>query len=482
MNIFEWAAYQAGRMRAVYRKAQYTDLPYWLKETADVERSRMPNLAVQQNQADLYTKLSWVSIAVQHVARQAAGVTLNVKKAMGEEIEDVQNHDFEMLMKRPNPSQSRVEFLEAFFSYYKLTGNSYAWMNKANENSPPTEMWTIPSYRVRPVPDGNMYLRGYMYDPGDGQEIPLETWEVFHMKTFNPMDRFIGLSPIEALAQIAVGDLAMQKWNTNYFDKNNAKLPGILTFSDPVDDATWAEMKDEFADQYGGSKRQLLMLRNTGPGAVNWVATAMSQSDMQFLDGRQFNKEEIFAMFAPGLASWLDVNSTEANSKTGKDAFLELAVWPMHTALAEKITNDILPVYGDEYFCEFDDVRPMDRNLKLQEQAAYERTHTVEETRKEFYGDMPLGDERDMELVGETKMPNFMQEPQPNEAKSHEREQFRAYAKKRVNEGKIDELYKFKFNHLDIAEQEAVKAEFIPYGEKYLADKLMEAIDIVRGD
>jgi len=480
MNIFERAAWTAGRMKLMYQKAVYGELPHWLSQTADIERSHVPNLATQQNQANLYTKLSWVSIAVQHVSRQAAGTTLNVKQMVGEETEDIQNHPFEMLLRRPNPAQSRVEFLETFFSYYKLTGNSYVWLGKVNEDAPPIEMWTIPSYRIRPVTDGQLYIKEYMYDPGDGKEEPIEPWRIFHMKTFNPNDRFVGLSPIEALAKVAVGDLSMQDWNTNFFGENNAKMPGILAFADSIDDPIWDKMQKDIKDQQGGTKRNLMMLRNTGQGGVNWVATAMSQSDMQFLDGRQFNKEEIFAMFAPGLSSWLDINSTEANSKTGRDSFYELGVWPMHTALAEKITNDILPSYGDNLMCEFDDVRPVDRELKLREQEGFERTHTIEETRKEWYGDDPLGDERDQQIA-------LQKQQQASgigaimEAKAHEREQFRSFAKRRISENNIDDIYKFKFHHLDILEQEAVKAEFSLAGEKYLADQLMKAIDAVRG-
>jgi hypothetical protein len=141
-------------------------------------------------------------------------------------------------------------------------------------------------------------------------------------------------------------------------------------------------------------KRNIMMLRNVGRGGVEWMQAAQSLADMEYSEGRVFTKEEIYAIFAPGLSSMLDVNSTEANSKAGKQTFLEFCIWPMLTATAEKITNDLLPTYGENLVAEFDDPRQVDRALELTEQQTYSLTHTVDEIRAEFYGDDPIGDER----------------------------------------------------------------------------------------
>jgi phage portal protein BeeE len=55
-------------------------------------------------------------------------------------------------------------------------------------------------------------------------------------------------------------------------------------------------MKRDIKEQHGGTNRALMMMRGMGDG-VQWVQTAMSQADMQFLDGRTFTKEEIFANY-----------------------------------------------------------------------------------------------------------------------------------------------------------------------------------------
>jgi len=359
----------------------------------------LPGLELPQAQAELYQRLSWVQIAVSITGQTAAGAPFSVMSLKGEKTEAIENHPFELLLRRPNPLQSRMEFIEALIGYRKLTGNAYIWLNRATATVPPSEMWIIPSHKIEPVPDEKLYLKGYTYDPGDGKKIPLETWEVCHIKRFHPLNRFVGLSEIEALAVAATGDMAMSKWNANYFHKDHAKPAGALMFSDPINDSDWEDMKRAVKEEHGGTERKMMMMRNTGKGGVSWLQFGISQKDMEFLQGRQFNKEEIWATMAPGLSSMLAVNATEANSRTGKASFLEFTIWPLHQAIAERFTTDILPSYGENLVGEFDDVRVSDRAMELQEQQASYGLLTIQEAREKFYSLKPLGDERDLLLV-----------------------------------------------------------------------------------
>lgn len=403
-RIVDTVATRFGYSRPV--KAEHIASPaQWLRADGEAERFSVPDGGLYRNQIELYQRLSWVAIAVSLVAQAAAGTPLSVKQLVGEDKRDVPNHAFEKLLQRPNPLMSRFELLESTYAYRNLTGNAYWWLNRPNANTPPIELWSLPSHKVKPIPDGNMFLRGYLYFPGgqdSGQKgIPLEPWEVVHFRRFHPLNSYVGLSPIEALAVVATGDLAMQKWNTNFFGKDAAKQPGFLAFSDPIAPGEWERMKAEYREQYGSLKRTLMMLQNVGKGGVQWVSTAMSQKDMEFLGARTFNREEIFALFAPGLSSVLAVNATEANAVAGKSTMLEFAIWPQHVSVAEKLTNDVLPAYGVDLIAEFDDVRSSDEQLELSKIAEYSKTHTIDQINKEFYGEGPLGDDRGKLLPAE---------------------------------------------------------------------------------
>lgn len=384
------------------RKADTRPLPQWLTASAMPDRQTIPTATTAERQAILYANLTWIQIAIWHLSNLVATTALAVKRLKGEDEEDVPNHDFETLLRKPNPLQSRFELLKALASFYATSGNAYLWLNRPAPTVAPLELWVIPSQRIEPIPDGKMFVAGYKYMPGYGEPIILPTWSVCHFKEFNPLSMFVGLSRLVALSTVASGDLAMQRFNTNYFDKDNAKIPGALAFADPIDNNTWEILERDLAAQWGGTKRSgPLMLRGVGKGGVEWLQMAFNQKEMEFLESRRFNKEEIFAAFAPGLSSVLDVNATEANAVAGKATLIDFGVWPTLVMMAEKLTNDVMPIYGSDLICEFDDIRITDRIMDAAEQEAYERTHTLAETRKEYYGDKPLGDERDDLLIAE---------------------------------------------------------------------------------
>ena len=380
--------------------------PAIIRQMAEHNKFSVPSGTLAQTQAELYQRLSWVNIAVSMVARLAAIVQFNVMKWEGEKKVQVENHDFEILLRKPNPLQSRFEFFEGTYSNRKLTGNAYWYLNKSSEQSPPAEMWVLSPHRIKPVPDKNMFIKGYVYDPGDGTEIPLEPWEVIHFKEFHPNNPFVGLSPIEAIATQAIGDMKAVEHNTKFF-ADGAQMPKILAFADPIEDTQWEQIKNDFKDK--GNKRETMFMRNAGPGGVQLIQNGVTQRDMEFLAGREFTKEEIYSLLAPGLASILDVNATEANSKTGEATLMSKAVYPMQVSMAEKITAEILPLYADGLVGEFEDIRERDRELILKEQAEFSKTHTLNEIRLEYYNDEPIKDERGdklpLELGGNQNQP-----------------------------------------------------------------------------
>lgn len=373
----------------------------WLRATVDAERYNQHDATTAERQLTLYQKLSYVQSVVSAIARTAAVTSFNVSELDGEKTESIENHPFELKLRRPNPLMSRYELLEATVSYYALTGNAYWWLNRKSDTAEPDEIWIIPPQFISPIPDDKMFISGYSYEMGGGRAIVIPRHEIVHFKLFHPQSQFVGLSPLESLSTIASGDLAMQRWNTNYFDKNNAKVPGALAFSDMIDDSRWAKIRADIQNRHGGTSREMMLLRNVGQGGVSWIQMAMSQKDMEFLAGRIQNKEEIFNTYGPGYASITAVNATEANATAGKATFVEMAVWPRLVAIAEKITNDLLPAYGDNLIGEFDDIRIGDRSMTLAEQAAAERVHTIDEIRQAYYQLGPLPDDRGMRLLSE---------------------------------------------------------------------------------
>ncbi|MBP9750992.1 MAG: phage portal protein [Candidatus Peribacteraceae bacterium] len=391
--------------RLGYHKAQGGDPkpPGEMLAVADGYHWGVPDASEHERQMRLYAALTWINTAIDIPAGMAADGEYHVKRIAGEpdgpDDEEQVNHPFEQLLYRPNPSASRGEFMRDCYTNFKVTGNLYLFVNALSEGAPPDELWIVPSHLIRPIPDGRSYVAGYEFTPPGRAAEFVEPWKIVHMKTSNPANPFIGLSAIQSLALDAYGDIAQQKWALGFFDKNNAKLPSILAFKQMVGDPEWNKIKAERDREWGGTNRSgVTLLRGVGD-ALQLIQASSTQKDMEFLAARNFTKEEIYGKLAPGLASILAVNATEANAIAGKATLIEFAIWPFMVQLAEKLSAQLLPLYGDNLRGEFEDMRMSNRILDLQEQDQYAKYHTINEVRVEYYDEGPL--ELDPEIVAQ---------------------------------------------------------------------------------
>ena len=181
----------------------------------------------------------------------------------------------------------------------------------------------------------------YDYFAGNGKaQMRLETWEIFHLKTYNPNNRFIGLSPLESLAVTLRGDLEMRETTTNNYAEYGGAPQSILTFKEFVADPAWKDVKAEIRS--AAKRNEMMMLRGVGDG-VSWLQRALSNKDMDFVAGLKQNLTDVFNRMCPGLLSMLSENATEANALAARATYSEKTQWPLREVIAQKGTSDILP-------------------------------------------------------------------------------------------------------------------------------------------
>lgn len=359
------------------------DVRKWLMPESEAEQWRMPDPSVYGNQADLYRKLSYIGTVVDMIADACIDSDFDIVDDAGKEND---LHPFAMLLDDPNPYDSRTEFLRAHFAWRKIAGNSYWYLNRSSDTAVPDEIWILPPSKIIPVPDGKMGLRGYLYTPGNGDQIPLEPYEVLHFKSFNPNSRYLGLSAIESLAFTATGALASQEWNTRLFAENNARLPGILAFAEMIQDSAWEKMKLSVQD--ATKKRNQMMLRGVGKGGVEWMQASATQREMEFLSGLAMSKQDIYDRLAPGLFAAMQPSAL-TNGENGLYLFAKYTIAPLLRELTDKVNCDILPTYGEGWTAEYEDVVPEDKTLEMAKIEQYAKFHTVDEVRVEMFGNKP---------------------------------------------------------------------------------------------
>lgn len=343
----------------------------------------IPVYPAEPRDLDAYAGSSWVYVAVSRIAEAGALVPLHVYQRVGEGRVAVENHPLELLLERPNPFLSGFELIEQTLGFLELTGNAYWYL--AGDGGTPAEIWPLRPDRVAVVPHPERHIAGYVYEAG-GVRVPLAPEEVVHFKRWHPANDYTGLSPVSA-ARIAIeNDRAMAQWNRAAFSEDRGIPAGIVSIKEFVSDADFERIKREWRASYGGGQRRTAFLRGAG---IEWKSIGLSHTDLDFLSGRKAHRDEILSIFGVPVGL-IDVNATEANATVAERQFIERTLYPKLVRLAQKITRDLLPFWGDQYVAVFDDIRPTDTAARIAEIGAARGILTPDEIRARFYQLPPL--------------------------------------------------------------------------------------------
>ena len=354
---------------------------------------------IETNAARVYQQSPWVYVAINRIVEAGALVPLRVFRLEGERRIGVNNHPLEQLLSRPNPLTSGFELLEQTIGSLELHGNAY-WFLAGDSSGTPREIWLLRPDRVSIVPDASRVVAGYVYEI-DGQFIPLDAIEVLHFRRWHPGNDFYGLSPIAAARGAVLSDRHMSDWNRNTFGQDQGVPAGVVNIRDFVSDGDYERIKREWRGQYGAGARKTAFLRG---GTVEWQHIGLSHTDLDFLQGRKAQRDEILNIYGipVGLVS---ENATEANAVVAERQFIERTLYPKLVRLAQKISQELLPFYGADLTAEFDDIRPTDSEARLAEIRAAYPLLSINELRATYFqlppvpwGEGPVGEDTNLPI------------------------------------------------------------------------------------
>jgi len=377
------------RQRELARNGRPARRPAFLDATADEKRWTGGNLLAEGAQKRALRN-SWVYTAIGMIAREVSAAEFEVTRQAGYDAQPVQiaNHPLEQILARPNPWMGQAYLWQYTATWLELSGNAYWVITGA-------EVWPLPSFAVEVFPgDRERFVDYYQYT-ANGQQFNIPSEYVVHFQLPNPWDIFRGLSPLAAALLAADSDSAMAYWNGAFFGKDNVMPSSIINLKSgdpnaPIDPADAETLKSQLHSDYQAARRKTAI--TTAPGGVEAVLLGWNPKDMDFIQGRQFTKEEIFAVYGiPG--GLLDRNATEANATTADRIFKEKTVWPLLCLLSEQLTAQlVIPYYGCDLRAGFADIRPANRILELQEVAAAGPYLTKDEVREQYWQKPALPD------------------------------------------------------------------------------------------
>jgi len=308
-----------------------------------------------------YLKNAIVYRCVNEISKGASAVPLLLKN--GDEI--VEQHPIIDLLNRPNPLQSYSEFFNSLFGYVLLSGNAYI-LKVGNELGAPKELHQLRPDRIvikgngNALPDRYEYMLNgrvqntYLVDQLNGYS------EVKHVKLWNPLDDYYGLSPMSAAA-VEVDQFNMSsKHNVNLLN-NGARPSGAVIFK-PQDDAGFAVNLTE-------SQRQQLLtdLNNRFSGAGNagrpmllegdfdWKEMGLTPKDMDFHRLKNMAATDIALCFGvPSQLVGVPDAQTYANVSEARLALYEETIIPHLRKIESDLNEWLIPLYDDRLSLQFD--------------------------------------------------------------------------------------------------------------------------------
>ncbi len=289
----------------------------------------------------------------------------------------VTHHPLLDLLARPHPGACGKMLLESFYAFLNIAGDAYLEM-VMSPSGLPGELHLLRPDRMSVVPGKQGWPCAYRYEVG-GQSFDFAVNAVtgaslvLHVKSFNPLDDYHGLSPLEAAAYGIDIHNAAGAWNKALFD-NAARPSGALVYEpqdgNSLSDEQFARLREELAETYQGARnagRPLLL-----EGGLTWQPMAFSPHDMEFAEGKHIAAREIAIAFGvPPLLLNIPGDNTYSNYQEANRALWRLTLLPLLEKTVSALNGWLVPQFGTDLRLDFD--RDSISALQTERAALWER-------------------------------------------------------------------------------------------------------------
>lgn len=243
-----------------------------------------------------------VYACVNLIGESFGGYTPKFYRQEGDQLEDVGEHEFLRLLRRPSGLQPKAEPLsqydlfEATGALLELQGEVYWYMARGTLTGVPREIVVLRADKVGIDIDKNTGdINGYFIRRSLGGIIPLEIEEVLHFKRFNPRNAYHGLGTVEAGEDYILTDEYTTDFTKNFF-KNNAGLNGILELKGEITKDAFKKFVRKWREKYEGvdNAGKTAIIRDSEANFTQ-IGLGLNELDMSAL--RKMSQEDLAMMF-----------------------------------------------------------------------------------------------------------------------------------------------------------------------------------------
>jgi HK97 family phage portal protein len=247
----------------------------------------------------------------------------------------------DVLNNAPNPETTAADFWQTVMVHICLTGNSYGEVayNKAGQ---PAALYLRSPFRTMPYRrlDGTL---AYKTNDTPGQwERWIDSPDMCQFRGMG-MDSLMGLSPVKYYAREVLGsDLAAQSYSAKFF-ANDSRPGGYLAATGTLSpEKKKAAMESWIAAHSRGGSHKMAIL----DGGVTWEKVGVNPNEAQFLETRQFNKQQIAAIFGVPVHFLGESVESKANAEQRGIEFLTYTIKPFIAKIEQTVNSRMFPRVG----------------------------------------------------------------------------------------------------------------------------------------
>lgn len=296
-------------------------------------------------------------------------------------LEELDNHIILELLEKPNPVMDGQSFIEFTILHMLLAGEGF-WAVMRDGSGKPNQLWPMYPYGMTHNLADDATIKNWTYRIGANETI-FDVEDVIHFPFIRkPTNFYRGSSVIEAAATTIETERESAAWNKNFF-KNGAS-PGTVA---ETDKGLGQDQVDRLAEQWndkhqGVDNAHKLMVLEGGLKIHPYTST---QKDMDFLKGRQFNRDYILAMYHTSRAL---LGIVEGDGRSNMEVIeanqAKRVTRPLMQRLAGGIQHKLAGDYDAKLVIGFTDPVPEDKEFKLKEDTQSINTYrTINEVREE---------------------------------------------------------------------------------------------------
>lgn len=259
------------------------------------------------------------------------------------------------LLRRPNPWQTRFEFMEMMMAALALRSDNYAPVVRDRDGYP---RMLVPVHPDRvslfEAPGGEYFwavARQGLHEVAVLEDLPflIHSDDMLHVRWLQTWHSLLGTSRVMLMKE-AIGVGAAQEQMAARLAGNGARPSGILTTDKTLSEPAATRLRDRFKTAHGG-------WRNAGQVAVleeglKWQPLGMTMVDAEFMASREFQLEDVARGFRiPHFKVGLTIERGDLVQLQQMYLNDVISTWcerwvPKFEELGE--------LDGDEYFVEFD--------------------------------------------------------------------------------------------------------------------------------